>query len=499
MQGKSRIDWNASRGIAVKEYFTDVGPADYVLFVDKKPVGIIEAKRDEEGHRLTVVEGQSSEYASSKLKYLNNDPLPFVYESTGKLTRFTDQRDPNPRSRPVFSFHRPETFEECLKKEKPLRERLLDIPELRTAGLRDCQIIAISNLEKSFKDNRPRALVQMATGSGKTYTAITFIYRLLKFADAKKVLFLVDTKNLGEQAEQEFMAYVPNDDNRKFTELYNVQRLRSSYISSDSQVCISTIQRLYSILKGEELDEKTEEENPAERGWQPKEPLPVVYNEKIPIEEFDFVVIDECHRSIYNLWQQVLDYFDAFLIGLTATPDKRTFGFFNENVVSEYSHEEAVADGVNVGYDVYTIETEISKNGAKINAREFVDRREKLTRKKRWEQLDEDFTYTSKKLDRDVVNLSQIRHVIRTFKEKLPEIFPGRKEVPKTLIFAKNDSHADDIINIVREEFGEGNAFCKKVTYKAEEDPKSVLSDFRNALQSQNSSYSGHDCHGYGR
>lgn len=327
VQEKSMIDWSASRGIAVKEYLTDVGPADYVLFVDKKPVGIIEAKRDEEGHRLTVVEEQSAEYASSKLKYLNNDPLPFVYESTGELTRFTDFRDPKPRSRPVFSFFRPELFEEHLKK-KPLRERLLDIPELCTEGLRDCQVMAILNLEKSFKDYRPRALIQMATGSGKTYTAITFIYRLLKFADARKVLFLVDTKNLGEQAEQEFMAYVPNDDNRKFTELYNVQRLRSSYISSDSQVCISTIQRLYSILKGEELDEKTEEENPAERGWQPKEPLPVVYNEKVPIEEFDFIVIDECHRSIYNVWQQVLDYFDAFLIGLTATPDKRTFGFF---------------------------------------------------------------------------------------------------------------------------------------------------------------------------
>jgi type I restriction enzyme R subunit len=480
VQENNIIDWSASRGIAVKEYSTEVGPADYVLFVDKKPVGIIEAKRDEEGHRLTVVEGQSSEYASSKLKYLNNDPLPFVYESTGKLTRFTDQRDPNPRSRPVFSFLRPETFEECLKK-KPLRERFLDIPELRTAGLRDCQIIAISNLEKSFKDNRSRALVQMATGSGKTFTAITFIYRLLKFADAKKVLFLVDTKNLGEQAEQEFMAYVPNDDNRKFTELYNVQRLRSSYISSDSQVCISTIQRLYSILKGEELDEKTEEENPAEKGWQKKKPLPVVYNEKIPIEYFDFVVIDECHRSIYNVWKQVLEYFDAFLIGLTATPDKRTFGFFNENVVSEYSHEEAVADGVNVGYDVYIIETEIGKNGGKIPAQEFVDKREKLTRKKRWEQLDEDLTYSSKNLDREVVNPSYIRNVIRTFKDSRPEIFPGRKEVPKTLIFAKNDSHADDIINIVREEFGESNAFCKKVTYKAEEDPKSVLADFRNA------------------
>ncbi len=479
VQKKSKIEWSASRGIAVKEYLTDVGPADYVLFVDKKPVGIIEAKRDEEGHRLTVVEEQSAEYAASKLKYLNNDPLPFVYESTGELTRFTDFRDPKPRSRPVFSFLRPDTFDEYLMK-KPLRGRLLDIPELRTDGLRDCQITAISNLENSFKDCRPRALVQMATGSGKTYTAITFIYRLLKFADAKKVLFLVDTKNLGEQAEQEFMAYVPNDDNRKFTELYNVQRLRSSYISSDSQVCISTIQRLYSILKGEELDEIIEEENPAERGWQPKEPLPVVYNEKVPVEEFDFIVIDECHRSIYNLWQQVLDYFDAFLIGLTATPDKRTFAFFNENVVSEYSHEDAVADGVNVGYDVYTIETEISKNGAKIAAKEFVDKREKLTRKKRWEQLDEEFSYDARKLDRDVVNPSQIRHVVRTFKEKLPEIFPGRNEVPKTLVFAKNDSHADDIINIVREEFAEGNAFCKKVTYKAEEDPKSILSAFRN-------------------
>ncbi|WP_407355491.1 DEAD/DEAH box helicase family protein [Methanolobus sp. WCC5] len=480
VQKMDDIDWSASCGIAVREYRTDVGPADYVLFVDKDPVGVIEAKKEEEGHKLTVVEEQSAEYASSKLKYLNNDRLPFVYESNGELTRFTDYRDPKPRSRPVFSFHRPETFRTWLKKERSLRERLLDIPGLGTKGLRDCQVKAIMNLENSFKDNRPRALIQMATGSGKTYTAITFIYRLLKYADAKKVLFLVDTRNLGEQAEQEFMAYVPNDDNRKFTELYNVQRLRSNYIASDSQVCISTIQRFYSILKDEELDEETEQENPAERKWQPKEPIPVVYNEKIPIEEFDFVVIDECHRSIYNLWQQVLDYFDSFLIGLTATPDKRTFGFFNENVVSEYSYEEAVADGVNVIYDVYTIETEITKNGAQIRAREFVDKREKLSRRKRWEQLDEDLIYNGKQLDRDVVNPSQIRNVIRAFRDKLPEIFPGRREIPKTLVFAKTDSHADDIIQIVREEFGEGNAFCKKVTYKAEDDPKSVLAAFRN-------------------
>ena len=479
VQNKDKIDFSASLGIAVREYPTEVGPADYVLFVDRKPVGIIEAKRKEEGHRLTVHEDQAEYYAKSKLKFTNNEDLPFVYESTGELTRFTDRRDPKPRFRPVFSFHRPETLERWLKQGKSLRARLLDLPELDTAGLRECQIKAINNLERSFKENHPRALVQMATGAGKTYTAITSVYRLLKFAHAERILFLVDTRNLGIQAEQEFMSYVPTDDNRKFVELYNVQRLKSNYIATDSQVCISTIQRLYSILKGEELDEAAEDPHPYET-WQPKEPVPVVYNEKIPIEFFDFIIIDECHRSIYNLWKQVLDYFDAFLIGLTATPDKRTFGFFHENVVSEYSHEAAVADGVNVGYDVYIIETEITKHGARIKAKEYVEKRERLSRKKRWEQLDEDFKYSSKQLDKEVVNPSQIRNIIKAFKEKLPEIFPDRNEVPKTLIFAKTDSHADDIIQIVREEFGEGNEFCKKITYNSKEDPKSVLAQFRN-------------------
>jgi type I restriction enzyme, R subunit len=479
IQSKTKIDLGASLGVAIQEYQTATGPADYVLFVDRKPVGIVEAKKEEEGYRLTVVEEQSTEYADSKLKYINSDPLPFVYESTGVLTRFTDRRDPRHRSRPVFSFHRPETFQAWLRQDQSLRARFSNIPVLDTGGLRDCQVIAINNLERSFQENRPRALVQMATGSGKTFTAVTAIYRLLKFADAKRVLFLVDTKNLGEQAEQEFMAFQPNDDNRKFTELYNVQLLKSSQVATNSHVCISTIQRLYAILKGEDLDERAEEENPNDL-IQPKVPMPVVYSPKIPIEFFDFIVIDECHRSIYNVWKQVLEYFDGFLIGLTATPDKRTFGFFNENVVSEYSHEDAVADGVNVGHDVYTIETEITRNGSRIVATEYVDKRDKLTRRSRWEQLEEDLSYSGRQLDREIVNPSQIRNIIRAFKEKLPEIFPQRTEVPKTLIFAKNDSHADDIIQIVREEFGEGNAFCKKVTYKSVEDPKSVLAQFRN-------------------
>ncbi len=493
VQDKDKVNLAANRGIAVREYQTDVGPADYVLFVDRKPVGIIEAKREKAGHNLTVVEEQSTEYATAKLKYLNNDPLPFVYEGTGVLTHFTDYRDPKPRARNVFSFHRPETMAEWLKKGTSLRSGLLELPELDETGLRPAQIKAIKNLEHSFKKNRPRALIQMATGAGKTFTAATFIYRLLKHADAKRVLFLVDTKNLGEQAEQEFMAFQPTDDNHKFTELYNVQLLKSSYIAPDSQVCISTIQRMYAILKGEELDESAELENPNENTWmtrqsEQKQAVPVEYSAKVPIEQFDFIVIDECHRSIYNLWKQVLDYFDAFLIGLTATPDKRTFGFFNENVVSEYTYEESITDGVNVPYDIYTIETEISKKGETIKAGWYIDRRDKLTRQKRWQQETEDTAYASNELDKRVVNPSQIRNIIREFKKALKTtIFPNRfdengdYEVPKTLVFAKTDSHADDIIKEIRAEFDEGNEFCKKITYKTEEKPKSVLNRFRNS------------------
>lgn len=484
VQSKKDLNLNAGLGVAIREYQTNVGPADYVLFVNQKPVGIIEAKRKEEAIHFSEHEDQSEGYASAKLKYLDNEKLPFVYESTGEITKFTDYRDPKPRSREVYSFFRPDTLLEWIKQEKSLRSRLHNIPVLPEEGLRDCQIIAINNLEKSFKEYHPRALIQMATGSGKTYTAITFIYRLLKYAKAKRILFLVDTRNLGEQAEQEFMAFVPNDDNRKFTELYAVTRLKSSFIPDDSQVYISTIQRMYSILQGKELDESAEETNPNE--YKGKEPAPVVYNNKVPPEFFDFIVIDECHRSIYNLWKQVLDYFDVFQVGLTATPDNRTFGYFNKNIVSDYGYEKAVTDGVLVPYNVFTIDTKITKDGGKIALGEKVDKRQRLTRIKFWESVDEDIEYSGKQLDRDIVNPSTIRTIIRSVKESLPSMFPdrfdkdGKFEVPKTLIFAKTDSHAEDIIEIVREEFAEENKFCKKITYRSEEDPKTVLSQFRN-------------------
>ena len=484
IQDMRQLNLTASLGVAVREFPTSTGPVDYALFIEGKPVGVVEAKKSEAGENITVVEGQSARYAGSTFKWVQQEyKIRFAYEATDKLVRFTDYDDIKYRSRSVFSFHRPETLKTLIAAPDTVRNNMKHFPALDETGFRKCQIKAINNLDQSFADNRPKALVQMATGAGKTFTAITAAYRLLKYGKMNRILFLVDTKSLGEQAEREFLAYTPNDDPRNFSQLYGVRRLKNSYIPSDIQICISTIQRMYSILKGEELDEGAEEVPFAEYVTaESKAPKEVVYNSKYPPEFFDCIIVDECHRSIYNVWSQVLTYFDAFIIGLTATPDKRTFAFFDENVVSEYPREQAIVDGVNVGEDIFLIETEITRNGARL-MKQLIEYRDRLSRAKRWQQMDEDEDYSGAnkgKLDKDVVNPSQIRTVIRSFKENLfTTLFPRRKEVPKTLIFAKTDSHADDIIQIVREEFGEGNDFCKKITYAADK-PESVLSAFRN-------------------
>jgi type I restriction enzyme R subunit len=380
--------------------------------------------------------------------------------------------------------------------------RLQAMPPLKEEGLWPAQIQAIQNLEHSLKENRPRALIQMATGSGKTFTAISFIYRLIKFAGARRVLFLVDRGNLGDQTLKEFQQYASPYNNFKFTEEYIVQRLSSNTLDTTARVCICTIQRMYSMLKGRDLPEDLEEVSPdtlilpsptrgrgaGGEGNAPREdsslfapPEPIEYNPAIPIESFDIIATDECHRSIYNLWAQVLEYFDAYLIGLTATPSKQTFGFFNQNLVMEYNHEMAVADGVNVNYDVYRIRTAITEQGSKVEAGYSVQIQERDTRKKRWEQLDDDFAYDPNQLDRDVVAPDQIRKIIQTYRDKLfTEIFPGREWVPKTVIFAKDDAHAENIVEIVREEFGKGNDFAQKITYRTTgAKPKDLINEFR--------------------
>ncbi len=465
----------AARGIALREVPLDSGRCDYLLLVDRIPLGVIEAKK--EGTTLSTVSDQSALYGESLPDFLaallpGTKKIPFAYESTGVETLFRDERDPEPRSRRVFAFHQPATLADWLAEPDTLRARLAAMPAahpLPATNLRDCQIEGITKLEASFAADRPRALIQMATGAGKTYTACAFTYRLIKFAGARRVLFLVDRANLGKQAKGEFDQFVAPDTGRKFTEVYNVQHLTSNTLDTVARVTICTIQRLYSILRGEaEFDEDLDEKSAAELSAADARPKDVAYNAAVPLEAFDFIVTDECHRSIYGLWRQVLEYFDAHLVGLTATPGKQTVGFFQQNLVMEYTHERAVADRVNIGYEVYRIKTETTARGGLIEKGFYVDRRSKESRKRRLELLDEDLPFTATDLDRSIVVESQIRTVLTAYRDALgTDLFPGRTLVPKTLIFAKDDSHAEDIVHRVREVFGRGNDFAKKITYKS--------------------------------
>ncbi len=491
VQSQDKLNLGAEVGVAVREFTLEKphGRVDYLLFLNGQPAGVIEAKP--QGTTLVEVEHQSGKYVEGLPEWMQAPiyPLPFIYESTGTETRFTNGYDPDARSRRVFNFHSPETLIEWSRQIiadpslPTFRARLKALPPLDEQGLWGKQADAIRNVEQSLAEDHPRSLVQMATGSGKTFTAANLCYRLIKHADAKRVLFLVDRSNLGKQTKLEFDKFTIPETQRKFPAEYNVQHLTSNTIDTTSRICISTVQRIFSILKGEhDLDEETDEHSIYELPT--SEPVEVGYNPSLPPDEFDVIIIDECHRSIYGLWRQVLEYFDAHLIGLTATPTKQTFGFFKQNLVMEYSHEMAVADGVNVDFTVYKIETAITKGGSTIEVGEFVGFRDRQTRSVRWDAADEPIEYSAGQLDRAVVAEDQIRTVIKTFKDKLfTELFPGRSTVPKTLIFAKDDSHADDIVQIVRDVFGKGNQFATKITYRTHDGKADdLLQQFRNSM-----------------
>ncbi|ART48549.1 type I restriction-modification enzyme R subunit C-terminal domain-containing protein [Acidovorax carolinensis] len=498
---------HASSGVAIREFPLNngFGFADYMLYINGKACGIIEAKK--QGATLTGVELQSGRYAQGLPTSLPawRRPLPFVWESTGVETHFTNGLDPEPRARSVFAFFRPELLAQWLALLPPavgsqgvseapstFLARMRNMPKLVTEwgsggahyALWPAQIGAITNLEKSLAANKPKALIQMATGSGKTFTSIGFIYRLIKFGGARRVLFLVDRGNLARQTKKEFDAYASPYNNYKFGEEYIVQHLQSNQLDTSARVVICTIQRMFSMLKGRELAEEADEESTERIEGLFKDPEPIGYNPAIPIESFDIVVTDEAHRSIYNLWRQVLEYFDAYLIGLTATPNKQTFGFFNQNLVMEYGHAQAVADGVNVNYDVYRIKTEVSEQGAKVDKGFWLETQDKATRRKTAWQLDDDFEYQPEELDRAVQTPDQIRTVVRTLRDRWqPDMFPQRQELPKTLIFAKDDNHAEKIVEILREEFGRGNEFAQKITYRSAQgggtSPEQLIKDFR--------------------
>jgi type I restriction enzyme R subunit len=465
------------------------GQVDYLLYVDRRIVGVIEAKPV--GTPLSGVEWQSAMYAdgldpAQQLQAVTVDGrLPFVFEASGTETHFTDGYDPDPRARGVYHLARPDALSRIIREAQAdadaatWRAKVQAMPQLDTHGLRPAQITAINGVEASLRANQyDRSLVQMATGAGKTFTAVTQAYRLLKHGGFNRVLFLVDRNNLGDQTLREFRDYTTPDDGRKFTELYNVDKLTGAGMVGSSKVVISTIQRVHAALAGREV---ADADDPGLDAFVPERPVEIGYNADLPPEAFDLIVVDECHRSIYGVWRGVLEYFDAHIVGLTATPTKQTFGFFRQNLVSEYTYAESVADQVNVDFDVYRIRTEITEKGSVIDAGTFVPKVDRRTRRKRIEELDEDLDYTPNQLDRAVVSPSQIRLVLETFRDKLyTEIFPGRSTVPKTLIFAKDDNHAEAIVGTVREVFGKGNDFAAKITYNAK-DPRRLLQDFRNS------------------
>jgi type I restriction enzyme R subunit len=476
VQDKQAMNLFASQGVAVREVTLKPGHGrvDYVLYVNQAAVGVIEAKP--EGTTLSGVEWQSAMYAEGlppevHLAALTKDGrLPFVFEASGTETHFTNGFDPEPRARRIFHFPQPSTLASILKRkddEYPTwRGRIGTLPPLDTKPLRPAQIEAINGLELSLAEQRyDRSLVQMATGAGKTYAAVTLSYRLLRHGGFDRILFLVDRNNLAKQTMAEFENYQTPDDGRKFTELYNVNRLRRGPMPDATSVAISTIQRVFKALRNEEVDDS---DDPGLDGWVPDTPVTVAYNPDIPPETFDLVIVDEAHRSIYGQWRGVLEYFDAHIIGLTATPGKQTFGFFKQNLVSEYTYPQSVADTVNVDFDLYRIKTRISEQGSIIEAGTVVPKVDRRTRAQRYEALDEDLEYQAQQLDRAVTATDQIRTVLQTFHDRLfTEIFPGRSVMPKTLIFAKDDNHAEEIVTQVREIFGKGNDFAAKITYNA--------------------------------
>jgi type I restriction enzyme R subunit len=479
VQDREEMSLGAGLGVAVREFPMATGPCDYLLFVDRKACGVVEAKP--EGVTLSGVVDQASRYQDELPNHLAawGDNLRFDYEASASELLFSDRVDPAQRSRYLFGFHRPETLHEWLKANSSLRSRLASLPPLVKDGLRDCQVEAITALEASLAEGKPRALVQMTMGAGKTFTAATQAYRLLAHGGAKRILFLVDRNNLGRQTLREFQAYRPPGTGRLFTELYNVQRLGAAGLDPNAAVVISTIQRVYAQLAELELTDEDEEASGYEADSAPAKQ--VVYSQAMPPETFDFVIVDECHRSIYGNWRQVLEYFDAFTIGLTATPSVHTLGYFQKNLVAEYPYERSVIDGVNVPFEVFRIRTEIGEHGGQIEAGFKVPLRDRHTRRQRYEELTDDLVYTATDLDRSVIAPNQIRLILQTYRDTLQtELFPGRNEVPKTLIFAKDDHHAEEIVHIAREVFGKDNAFAKKITYAAD-DPERLIAEFRNS------------------
>lgn len=459
--------------------------ADYLLFLNGKAVGVLEAKKESVDVSADWVKAQAENYVKKVPGTYQTiaKPLPLIYLSNGKTVLFKNGNDPEAEYEEINRIHTPKEITRMLG----LADEYSALPALKKSGLRDCQFEAITELEKSFRCGQNRALMVLATGAGKTYTACLAAYRFLSYTPMKRVLFLVDRNNLGKQAEGEFGMFRLTENGDPFNTIFSVNRLRSARIPSDSNVVISTIQRLFSLLKGEDVNDNDDDENYNENDDNGIISLPE--NPNLPPDFFDLIIIDECHRSIYGSWQQVLNYFSsAKMVGLTATPAPETKAFFNGNMVVNYTLEQSIADGVNVDYRVFRIKTQATEDGGAILEGDKVNRVTRYTGEVKNVKTDEAKTYTSTELNRSIVNPAQIKLILETYRDAVytqmfndPPREPNMDYLPKTLIFALNDNHASNIVKIAKEVFGkeDDDQFAQKITYSAG-DSNELIRRFRN-------------------
>ncbi len=468
--------------------------ADYILYLDGKAIAVLEAKREENKLGLEVAE-QAQNYGNILPDWVQawKTPLPFIFLCNGDLLLFKDMREAKPSYKVIKKMFTPKEIVNLAGDDiKSQFAKLPALPPVGPKGLRECQFEAITNLEISFKQGLKKALIVLATGAGKTFTACTAAYRLLNYMGAKRVLFLVDRNNLGKQAEGEFGTYKLTETGNAFSDEYIVHRLRSVEKIGNASVVISTIQRLFAALTGQEVDEPDDDEEMEHDEDTPGKQVQLTGNVLFPPDFFDVIIIDECHRSIYGDWQQVLTYFNnAKIIGLTATPTPEAMAFFNKNRVVNYTLEKSIADGVNVPPRVYRIKTEISEAGGTLNEGEKVTKVSNLTGKGQNQKQKYDKDYTKTELDRSVVVPSQIETVVRAYKDAIYEsLYPDRKKdwnmIPKTLFFAKKETHAQDILKAIekvfKDEFPDKKLpehFAQLITCKSG-NSNQLISDFRN-------------------
>ena len=468
--------------------------ADYIFYLDGKAIAVLEAKREENKLGLEVAE-QAQNYGNILPDWVQawKTPLPFIFLCNGDLLLFKDMREAKPSYKVIKKMFTPKEIVNLAGDDiKSQFAKLPALPPVGPKGLRECQFEAITNLEISFKQGLKKALIVLATGAGKTFTACTAAYRLLNYMGAKRVLFLVDRNNLGKQAEGEFGTYKLTETGNAFSDEYIVHRLRSVEKIGNASVVISTIQRLFAALTGQEVDEPDDDEEMEHDEDTPGKQVQLTGNVLLPSDFFDVIIIDECHRSIYGDWQQVLTYFNnAKIIGLTATPTPEAMAFFNKNRIVNYTLEKSIADGVNVPPRVYRIKTEISEAGGTLNEGEKVTKVSNLTGKGQNQKQKYDKDYTKTELDRSVVVPSQIETVVRAYKDAIYEsLYPEREKnwymIPKTLFFAKKESHAQDILKAIekvfKDEFPDKKLpehFAQLITCKSG-NSNQLISDFRN-------------------